>query len=85
MGKKQLQDNDDSSVPPTSSTALLLLGTFADTTWRMLVPSVGLTLLGVWLDSMWGTKPWLMVLGIVIGSIGAVLLVKQQFVKVKLG
>ena len=85
MGKKQLQDNDDPSVPPTSSTALLLLGTFADTTWRMLVPSVGLTLIGVWLDSMWGTKPWLMVLGIVIGSIGAVLLVKQQFVKVKRG
>jgi len=85
MGKQPIKESDDTSVPPTSSTALLLLGTFADTTWRMLVPSVGFTLVGVWLDSMWGTKPWIMALGIVIGSIGAVLLVKQQFVKVKQG
>jgi len=88
MGKQHSHDEQDSkgsSVPPPNSTALLLLGTFADTTWRMLVPSVGLTLLGVWLDSICGVKPWLMVVGIILGAVFAVLLVKQQFISAKKG
>lgn len=88
MGKqvtKDEQSSESSSVPPIDSTALLLIGTFADTTWRMLVPSVGLTLLGVWLDDVWGFKPWLMIVGIVLGTTFAILLVKKQFNNVKKG
>ena len=55
-----------------------ILATIGDTTWRMFVPSVGFTLLGVWADAQLGTKPWLMVVGIVVGCTGAALLVKKQ-------
>lgn len=64
-------------------TVKVLLWTIGDTTWRMFVPSVGLTLLGVWADGQFGTKPWLMVLGIVLGFAGALLLVKKQIVGLK--
>lgn len=63
----------------------VILGTLADTTWRMFVPSVGFTLLGVWLDGMWGTKPWLMTAGIAMGIAGASALVMQQLKRVRGG
>ena len=59
-------------------TTRAILGTIGDTTWRMFVPSIGFTLLGVWLDGMLSTKPWLMFGGIVLGLGLAVLLVKRQ-------
>lgn len=61
----------------------VLLGTIGDTTWRMFVPSVGFTLLGVWLDSQFGTKPWLMTIGIFVGFLGAFLLVRHQLGRLK--
>ena len=64
-------------------TARVLLGTIGDTTWRMFVPSVGFTLLGVWADLQLDTKPWLMVVGIVVGCTGAALLVKKQISGIK--
>lgn len=60
-----------------------LLVTIADTTWRMFVPSVGFTLLGVWLDSIFATKPWLMFAGIVIGFAFATLLVRRQITAIR--
>lgn len=62
---------------------LAFVATIADTTWRMFVPSVGFTLLGVWADSQWNTKPWLMTLGIVVGVASAYLLVAKQIAKLK--
>ena len=71
-------------------TARVLLGTIGDTTWRMFVPSIGFTLLGVWADTRIltftgesATKPWFMVAGIIIGCLGAVLLVKKQLADIK--
>jgi F0F1-type ATP synthase assembly protein I len=32
---------------------------------------VGGTLLGYWLDEQFGTQPWLLVAGVVLGTIGA--------------
>ena len=60
-----------------------ILATIGDTTWRMFVPSVGFTLLGVWADVQLDTKPWLMVVGIVVGCTGAALLVKKQISGIK--
>lgn len=62
---------------------LAFVVTIADTTWRMFVPSVGFTLLGVWADSQMYTKPWLMVAGIVVGVASAYLLVSRQIGKLK--
>lgn len=64
-------------------TMKVLMGTIGDTTWRMFVPSVGLTLLGVYLDEQFQTKPWLMIIGILIGFLGAFLLVKAQIGRLK--
>ena len=56
----------------------VVFGTMADTTWRIFVPVVGLTLFGVWLDRQWHTKPWLMFAGVIVGALCAVVLVKRQ-------
>ncbi len=79
---KSLPKSDDQS-PPTLQPVILLLGTMADTTWRMFVPTIGGLLLGVWGDVSWGTKPWLTVLGLVIGTALAALLVRKQLQNVK--
>lgn len=62
---------------------LLFVTTMADTTWRMFVPSIGLTLLGVWLDGKWQAKPWLMMSGIALGVVFAFVLVRQQLRRLK--
>ncbi len=63
-----------SSNSPTSSVLLSL----ADTTWRMFIPTIGLLLLGRYFDNRFDTKPWLMFLGIIIGSALAWILVRKQ-------
>lgn len=64
-------NRDERQVPPKSSSTVILM-TLADTTWRLFVPSVGLTLVGLWLDKMWHTTPWLLFTGIIVGSVIAV-------------
>ena len=69
--------------PADTETIAVILGTIGDTTWRMFVPSVGGTLLGVWLDSVFGTKPWLMAGGIVLGLVFAFVLVQRQVTTIR--
>ena len=78
--KRPVSDGQKSS---DIETVPVLLMTIGDTTWRMFVPSVGFTLLGVWADVQLDTKPWLMVVGIVVGCTGAALLVKKQISGIK--
>ena len=78
--KRPVSDGQKSSEPETLGVLLMTIG---DTTWRMFVPSIGFTLLGVWADAQLGTKPWLMAAGILIGFIGAFLLVKKQISGIK--
>ena len=76
--KSSPDSTDDVPEPPDESTVILLLKDTGDTTWRMFVPSIGMTLLGVWLDTVFTTKPWLMIIGIIVGFAFAILLVKKQ-------
>lgn len=80
MGK--LPDSSDgdgiSDDRQAGSSGFMFFAVIADTTWRMFVPAIGLTLLGVWLDSEWHMKPWLMISGIVVGTIAAIALVRRQ-------
>jgi hypothetical protein len=76
-GKKNIQTAGEPEALGT------ILATIGDTTWRMFVPSVGFTLLGVWLDSVLATKPWLMFVGIVIGFAFAILLVRRQITAIR--
>jgi hypothetical protein len=81
MSRSQ-NDRGTTPTPPPQSTVVLLLGTIADTTWRMFIPIIGLTLLGVFGDNTYHTKPWLTVVGIVAGVTVASLLVIRQLKKV---
>jgi hypothetical protein len=74
---------DDHHAPPTPSTVILMLTTIGDTTWRMFVPTIGLLLVGVWCDGQFGTKPWITVAGILLGSLLSGLLVRNQLRNVK--
>ncbi len=74
---------DDKPTPPSRSTVVLMLATAADTTWRMFVPTIGLMLAGLMIDRQLGTKPWLMIVGLVLGVVLAWALVKRQMDKVK--
>jgi len=51
---------------------------FLDTTWRIAIPVLAMTMLGIFADRKLGTKPWLTLLSVVIGFGLAALLVKRQ-------
>lgn len=71
-------DKSDKSTPPAKSTVILLFMIAADTTWRMFVPIIGGTALGVWADNVFATKPWATIAGITVGIAIAAWLVHQQ-------
>lgn len=52
--------------------------TFLDTTWRISVPVILFTVLGIVADRSFGTKPWLTLLAVVVGFVAAGWLVKNQ-------
>ena len=76
-------DGDKKTTPPDQSTVILLLGTMGDTTWRMFVPTIGLTVLGLLADKWLYTTPWIMIAGIMLGTLGAFILVRRQMKEVK--
>ena len=49
-----------------------------DTTWRMFVPTIGLLIVGNALDERFGSRPGLMLLGVILGGLIATYLVKRQ-------
>lgn len=81
MPKVKRSTKEDVSEVPSPATVLFLFGTIADTTWRMFVPIVGLAILGVWLDNTIHTKPWLTMIGIIIGMVAASILIIRQINK----
>ena len=66
--------------PLTLNTVGLL---FLDTSTRLFVPSVGGTVLGLWADNSWGTKPWLTLTGVTLGTVIAFSMVYIQLKGVK--
>ncbi len=50
----------------------------ADTTWRMTVPVVIFTFVGIFVDLKLDTTPWITFLGVIVGFYFAVVLIKQQ-------
>lgn len=64
--------------PKDNSTVILLLGTMADTTWRMFIPSIIGIAGGYFLDEKIGTAPWMFIVGTVLGCTIAGLLIKRQ-------
>ena len=84
MSKGASEDDDaDIKSAPTAKMALLLLGTVADTTWRMFVPTLGGLGLGLWADKRWETTPLWTITGVIVGAILAFSLVYLQIKRVK--
>ncbi|HMS92955.1 MAG TPA: AtpZ/AtpI family protein [Candidatus Saccharibacteria bacterium] len=75
---KSSQQSDDTPAPSSREMAVSLVKTMGDTTWRMFVPTIGLTILGLVIDDHQSTKPWMTIAGIIVGTIITVLLVRRQ-------
>lgn len=76
-------NGDKQSAPPDAATVVMLLGTIGDTTWRMFVPTIGMTIVGLLVDKWLHTTPWVMVVSIALGAALAYVLVKRQIKKVQ--
>jgi hypothetical protein len=75
--------SEETPTPPNQSAVILLLGTMADTTWRMFLPTLGGTGLGLWADNGSHTGPLWTLVGLGIGIVITSLLVRQQLTRVK--
>ncbi len=64
------------------STVAILLGDLASTTWRMFIPVIIGLLAGDKIDTLVDIRPIGLILGIIIGTAIAGLLVKRQLDKV---
>ena len=83
MPKKKRPAAEASKKVPSSSTALLLIGTFVNTTARLFVPTILGVILGLVADNYFGTKPWLTVAGVILGFVIAIYLVYTQIKSIK--
>jgi F0F1-type ATP synthase assembly protein I len=76
----------DSTTNTSHNNDSLSLGAIAldllDTAWRIAAPVLLFAVAGILGDRQLGTKPWLTLLGMVVGFGGAGLLVKQQLARV---
>ena len=66
-----------------SGVMMILAKTMIGTMWRMFLPTIGLTLLGLWLDNVSGMKMRWLLAGIISGAIISVILVALQIAKIK--
>lgn len=66
-----------------SGAMMILARTMIGTMWRMFLPTIGLTLLGLWLDNVSGMKMRWLLAGIIYGAIISVILVALQIAKIK--
>ena len=66
-----------------SGAMMILARTMIGTMWRVFLPTIGLTLLGLWLDNVSGMKMRWLLAGIISGAIISVILVALQIAKIK--
>ena len=79
-----VKETDISANNTGNSGAMMILArTMIGTMWRMFLPTIGLTLLGLWLDNVSGMKMRWIIAGIISGAIISVILVVLQIAKIK--
>jgi hypothetical protein len=79
-----VKETDISANDTGDSGAMMILArTMVGTMWRMFLPTIGLTLLGLWLDNVSGMKMRWLLAGIISGAIISVILVALQIAKIK--
>ena len=79
-----VKETDISANDTGDSGAMMILArTMIGTMWRMFLPTIGLTLLGLWLDNVSGMKMRWLLAAIISGTIISVILVALQIAKIK--
>lgn len=79
-----VKETDISANDTGNSGAMMILArTMIGTMWRMFLPTIGLTLLGLWLDNVSGMKMRWLLAGIISGAIISAILVALQIAKIK--
>ena len=79
-----VKETDISANDTGNSGAMMILArTMIGTMWRMFLPTIGLTLLGLWLDNVSGMKMRWLLAGIISGAIISLILVALQIAKIK--
>ena len=79
-----VKETDISANDTGDSGAMMILArTMIGTMWRMFLPTIGLTLLGLWLDNASGMKMRWLLAGIISGAIISLILVALQIAKIK--
>lgn len=79
-----VKETDISANDAGNSGAMMILArTMIGTMWRMFLPTIGLTLLGLWLDNVSGMKMRWLLAGIISGAIISMVLVALQIAKIK--
>ena len=79
-----VKETDISANDTGDSGAMMILArTMIGTMWRMFLPTIGLTLLGLWLDNVSGMEMRWLFAGIISGAIISVILVALQIAKIK--
>ena len=79
-----VKETDISANDTGDSGAMMILArTMIGTMWRIFLPTIGLTLLGLWLDNVSGMKMRWLLAGIISGAIISVILVVLQIAKIK--
>lgn len=79
-----VKETDISANDTGDSGAMMILArTMIGTMWRMFLPTIDLTLLGLWLDNVSGMKMRWLLAGIISGAIISVILVALQIAKIK--
>ncbi len=79
-----VKETDISANNTGDSGAMMILArTMIGTMWRMFLPTIGLTLLGLWLDNVSGVKMRWLLAGVISGAIISVILVALQIAKIK--
>ena len=79
-----VKETDISANDTGNSGAMMILArTMIGTMWRMFLPTIGLTLLGLWLDNVSGVKMIWLLAGVISGAIISVILVALQIAKIK--
>jgi F0F1-type ATP synthase assembly protein I len=81
--KVTAKDYDEPAPATSPRVVMLLFFTVADTTWRLFVPTIGGTILGIWLDHTYELTPLCTILGVTLGTLAAFMLVYMQMRKVK--
>ena len=79
-----VKETDISANDTGDSGAMMILArTMIGTMWLMFLPTIGLTLSGLWLDNISGTKMRWLLAGIISGAIISVILVVLQIAEIK--